>query len=772
MNARRLLFALLLLSCLAQFAQAQPYRRITAGTSPAFLFADPANGHVHALTAGSDKNFNGILEPDSGDAAPQWFVIDAATEQVVSSATFDGFFASFPVRAGVDLEGRHLYVCQLGRVREYDLNTQTLLRDSIATGWFAAVSFDSLSGLVVLSERTLFPEPDFVSFVDPNTRTLAGRVRAGIGPSMATFRRNGEHAVEQYIMNEGVFGTPNSSVSYVSMRPDVYLEENGKALGGGGNFVTTKGDLAFVALGGGQKIHVINTRTHRDLPYSPIVMGAAGPNGPRTLAFEGDSILLGGIAGGQLLRIRISSGEVVTTVQVPGKVESIAVRDSLAFVASRASLNQQTLVGDSSVFVVNLHTGQLVDTITVRRGIATAFIAANRDLHVIGYDAQNKHWWGVYDGTTFQQKSMADLNGSLGDPLRTYYNPASDSLYMVVSDSLNVYSVTAPGVVGKFLYTAVVDSNRLAGVSDGNGYLLVHEAGGLSVTPQPEYLHVLTMEGQLVGKFRTRTRPSVAARVETSRGNTIGFYVVDRGMPQSQVAHIDFFEFQPNILGDIVLGTGANHMGMYDPGVLVTMNGSHEVVAIGTDDWELADRISTRTSGFDGPRESYLTQDGRLMVTTYAGDLRLFNGENTDYGINPIGGKAEGLAVMGEKVFVASIFAPDYSSDSAVVVFNVASLVSSVERLADMTGATMLEQNFPNPVTSATTIKFGLGTPQHVTLTLYTADGRAIETLIDKPMESGSYAAELRTAGLPSGSYIYTLRAGSTLLSKSMTVVR
>lgn len=772
MNARRLLFTLVLLPCLALFAQAQPYRTITAGTSPAFLFADAAHGHVHALTAGSDKNFNGVLEPDSGDVAPQWFVIDAGTEQVVSSMTFEGFFSSFPIRAGVDLEGRHLYVAQLGRVREYDLNTQNFLRDSIATGSFGAISFDSLSGMVVIAERTTFSGPDFVSFVDPVTRTLMGRVRAGVGPSMAGSRANGEHAVEHYIMNEGVFGSPNSSISFSSMRPDVYLEENAKALGGGGNFVITKGNLAFVALGGGQKIHVINTLTHRDLPYSPIVMGAAGPNGPRTLAFEGDSILLGGIAGGQLLRIRIATGQVVTTVAVPGRVESIAVRDSLAFVASRAALSQTTLVGDSSVFVVNLHTGQLVDTIPLRRGIAGAFISANRDLHVIGYNTQDTYWWAVLDGTTLQQKSMGNFNGSLGDPLRTYYNPVSDSLYMVVSDSLNVYSVAAAGVVGKFLYTAVLDSNRLAGVSDGSGYLLIHEAGGLSLNPMPEYLHVLTMEGQLVGKFRTRTRPSVAARVQTSRGNSIGFYALDRGVPQSQASHIDFFEFQPNILGDTVLGGGANHIGVYGPGLIVTLNGSNEVVGINLNDWEVAKRASTHTSGFDGPRESYLFQDGRLMVTTYAGDLRVLNESNANYGVNPIGGKGEGMAVMGGKVFVARSFAPDYSPDSVVVVMDITSLVSSVERVADMTGATSLEQNYPNPVVDAATIRFGLGTPQHVTLTLYTADGRAIETLIDRPMESGSYAAELRTSGLPSGSYIYTLRAGTTLLSKSMTVVR
>src|SRR4051812_43354387 len=152
MNARTLFLSCIALPFALGLAHGQ-LRRITTHTEPAFLFADSAAGHVHVLTAGLDANFDGIFEADSGGILPRWFVIDAASEKVVDSATFADFFSSFPIRPGVDLNGRRLYVSQLGRIRAYNLDTRALVRDTVINGYFSGVSFDAVANTIVVSER-------------------------------------------------------------------------------------------------------------------------------------------------------------------------------------------------------------------------------------------------------------------------------------------------------------------------------------------------------------------------------------------------------------------------------------------------------------------------------------------------------------------------------------------------------------------------------------------------------------------------------------------
>ncbi len=763
MHIRSLLVTLCLLPLLGAVAQGQTSRRIIAGKSPAFLFADEARGHVHVITAGIDQNFNGVLELDSGDVAPQWFVVNAVTETIVNSTAFDSFFSSYPIRLGADLQGGRLYAAQLGRVRAYDIATLTVARDTVVLGNFGAVSFDEQNGLLMLAEPIGFADPGYIHMVNPTTGVTVAIVRSGIGPSMsASVKNTAAGRTEYYSIAEGTFGTSNSTISYASMQHDVYRAANGQALGGGGSYLATRGTNAFFVLGGGQRIHAVDTRTGKDLSYSPISTGAIGPNGPRSLGFQSDDVLLVGMSLGKVLRVRIDNGELIDTIEVRGRVESIAVRDSLGFFAIRS--NEGGV--DSVVFVANLNTGDVVDTLFPGVEPTEVFVAANGDIHVIGaISGANAWWWTVYNGATLAVASSDTFSGYLDVPLRTFYDATSDALYLVVSDSLRAYSAASPTSAPRFLYNDKFDSTKLSGVSGGNGYLLVHEIGAVA-NPGPEYLHVLNTEGTLMAKFQTGSRPTMAAGIRTTRDNALAFYVLDRGTP----TQIDQFEFQPNILGSDTLGNGANHLAVNGMQGLVTMNGGHELVGVDFEAWKAALRIPTGTSGWDGPRES-LSIGLHLLVTTYAGDVRMFTSP-TEYKTFPMGGKAEGITAVAGKVFVASAFLPDYSVDSAVVVFDTTLLVASVERTSDVAAAAALEQNYPNPVVDATTIRFAVPASMQVTLTVYTADGRKVETLINEQMESGSYAAEVRTGGLPSGSYIYTLQAGTSILSRTMRVVR
>ncbi len=96
-------------------------------------------------------------------------------------------------------------------------------------------------------------------------------------------------------------------------------------------------------------------------------------------------------------------------------------------------------------------------------------------------------------------------------------------------------------------------------------------------------------------------------------------------------------------------------------------------------------------------------------------------------------------------------------------------------------GAFILEQSYPNPVSSVArasgisatvTLPFTLLRPAHVTLTLYNVLGEKVGTPASGDYSSGRYTATWNTAGLPAGIYFYRLETGGQQMTKKMLLVK
>lgn len=83
-----------------------------------------------------------------------------------------------------------------------------------------------------------------------------------------------------------------------------------------------------------------------------------------------------------------------------------------------------------------------------------------------------------------------------------------------------------------------------------------------------------------------------------------------------------------------------------------------------------------------------------------------------------------------------------------------------------------LKQNYPNPFNPTTNIQFKLPQTANVTLAVYNMLGQKVSILIDKRMSAGSYSAEFKGLGLPSGVYIYRLDAEGVSKSRKMLLVK
>ena len=79
-----------------------------------------------------------------------------------------------------------------------------------------------------------------------------------------------------------------------------------------------------------------------------------------------------------------------------------------------------------------------------------------------------------------------------------------------------------------------------------------------------------------------------------------------------------------------------------------------------------------------------------------------------------------------------------------------------------------LEQNFPNPFTSTTTIRYKVAEPGFISLKVFNALGTEVASLVNEKKAAGEYAVELNAAGLSGGIYFCRLQAGLILETKKL----
>ena len=83
-----------------------------------------------------------------------------------------------------------------------------------------------------------------------------------------------------------------------------------------------------------------------------------------------------------------------------------------------------------------------------------------------------------------------------------------------------------------------------------------------------------------------------------------------------------------------------------------------------------------------------------------------------------------------------------------------------------------LAQNYPNPFNPATTIIYDVAQPSDVRVLVYDLLGKAVATLVDEHHAAGRYEVTFDARGLPSGAYLYTLRAGDFTQTRRLVLLK
>lgn len=83
-----------------------------------------------------------------------------------------------------------------------------------------------------------------------------------------------------------------------------------------------------------------------------------------------------------------------------------------------------------------------------------------------------------------------------------------------------------------------------------------------------------------------------------------------------------------------------------------------------------------------------------------------------------------------------------------------------------------LSQNYPNPFNPKTNIIFRLKEDGRVSIRLYDVLGREVMTVVDRRMKAGTHKLTIDGSQLPSGLYLYSMKAGNFHQVKKMALVK
>jgi len=97
---------------------------------------------------------------------------------------------------------------------------------------------------------------------------------------------------------------------------------------------------------------------------------------------------------------------------------------------------------------------------------------------------------------------------------------------------------------------------------------------------------------------------------------------------------------------------------------------------------------------------------------------------------------------------------------------------STIAGLTSKQDALLLEQNFPNPVTSNTTFRFFMPQPGDASLQLYNSTGIRVSIVLSGRLDMGQHQVTMNCSSLQPGIYFYRLRAGGESRTGNMVVVK
>ena len=114
----------------------------------------------------------------------------------------------------------------------------------------------------------------------------------------------------------------------------------------------------------------------------------------------------------------------------------------------------------------------------------------------------------------------------------------------------------------------------------------------------------------------------------------------------------------------------------------------------------------------------------------------------------------------------ADLFFCKYSSTEGFLVTAVPQFPINTNEKLD------LSQNYPNPFSSVTTIKYSISSADHVLLRIYDVSGYEVATLVNKQQNPGNFKITFNAASLKAGTYFFKLTVGPLSVTRKLLLLK
>ncbi|NVN94509.1 MAG: metallophosphoesterase [Bacteroidetes bacterium] len=123
------------------------------------------------------------------------------------------------------------------------------------------------------------------------------------------------------------------------------------------------------------------------------------------------------------------------------------------------------------------------------------------------------------------------------------------------------------------------------------------------------------------------------------------------------------------------------------------------------------------------------------------------------------------------KTFLPNEVTTGHSNGELAYSYTITAPATNIAEINEASAKFSIEQNYPNPFKSETTIKYKVSTANNIQLSVYDMFGREIKTLVNQYQAVGNYAISLNASelSLKTGIYYYKITLGN--YSKSMKMI-
>lgn len=315
----------------------------------------------------------------------------------------------------------------------------------------------------------------------------------------------------------------------------------------------------------------------------------------------------------------------------------------------------------------------------------------------------------ILTGNTEPEKIRDFPFASMSFPTRIAINNVQGFVF-VPDTNLKIaqYKLSDGTFIGNFF---AIDSNAssndfsITGISQYNKFLFISiRYSGTSNTIYKDFVNVINPETKEI--ILTIRAPIMVGQTLAAEDKLFilgeGYF----GTESSQIfvydiSNLKYGNANVDSLAAINIGNTGNHISFLPSNkLLVTVNGSHTIHIINTDNLQIEKTIQLPTTGYNGPRETQPFGENTIITTAYDGNLYLHNIDGSPLSKISLGNKLEGLFtyvspspnINFDVVVVTSPFKDDYSPN------NVAYIMVNFTSVGEQNSAKAYL--YPNPANS------------------------------------------------------------------------